>query len=105
MVYDETKDDTRSGFAVPIFCISTKYGRIHSLRHQNTGMSYFSFLSEAIDNNHSVVLMVAKVTIDTDRWKMGNGNIYSVTPTMITRIRMVKSSRLPRATSYNVLLL
>ena len=81
MVYNETKDDTRSGFAVPTnkiwvypFTAAAEY----------TGLSYFSFLSEAIDNNQSVVLMVAKVTIDTDRWKIGNGNIYSVTSTMIT---------------------
>ena len=32
--------------------------------------------SEAIDTDQSVALMIAKVTIDTDRWKVRNGNIY-----------------------------
>ena len=33
-------------------------------------------MSEAIDTDQSVVSIVAKVTIDTDWWKIGNGNIY-----------------------------
>ena len=32
--------------------------------------------SEAIDTHQSVALMVAKVTIDTDRWKVRNGNVF-----------------------------
>ena len=43
------------------------------LHYQNKA----SFLmSEAIDTDQSVALMVAKVTIDTNRWKVRNGNIY-----------------------------
>ena len=33
-------------------------------------------MSEAIDTDQSVALMVTKVTIDTDRWQAHNGNIY-----------------------------
>ena len=32
--------------------------------------------SEAIDTDQSVALMVVKVTIDTDRWKVRNENVY-----------------------------
>ena len=32
--------------------------------------------SEAIDTDQSVALRAAKVTIDTDRWKIRNGNVY-----------------------------
>ena len=32
--------------------------------------------SEATDTDQSVALMVAKVTIDTDRWKVSNRNVY-----------------------------
>ena len=33
-------------------------------------------MSKAIDTNESMALMVAKVTIDTNRWKVHNANIY-----------------------------
>ena len=33
-------------------------------------------MSEAIDTDQSVALTVAKVTIDTDQWKLRNGNVY-----------------------------
>ena len=33
-------------------------------------------MSEAFDTDQSVVLMVGKVTIDTDRWKIRYGNVY-----------------------------
>ena len=33
-------------------------------------------MSEAIDTDQSVALMVAKVTIDTDRWQVRNGKVY-----------------------------
>ena len=33
-------------------------------------------LSETIDIDQSVALMVAKVTIDNDQWKVHSGNIY-----------------------------
>ena len=32
--------------------------------------------SEAIDTDQSVALMVTKVTIDTDRWQVRDGNVY-----------------------------
>ena len=32
-------------------------------------------MSEAIDTDQWVALTVAKVTIDTDRWKVPNGNV------------------------------
>ena len=32
--------------------------------------------SEAIDTDQSVALIVTKVTTDTDRWKVRNGNVY-----------------------------
>ena len=35
-----------------------------------------SYMSEAIDTDQSVALMVAKVTIDTDGWKVRNENVY-----------------------------
>ena len=35
-----------------------------------------SWLGETIDTDQSVALMVAKVTIDTDRWKVRNGSVY-----------------------------
>ena len=31
---------------------------------------------EAIDTDQSVALIVAKVTIDSDRWKVCNGSVY-----------------------------
>ena len=37
---------------------------------------YNTFKSEAIDTDQSVALMVTKVTIDTDRWQVCNGNVY-----------------------------
>ena len=33
-------------------------------------------MSEAIDTDQSVALIVTKVTIDTDRWQVSNGKIY-----------------------------
>ena len=32
--------------------------------------------SEGIDTDQLVALIVAKVTIDTDQWKVCNGNVY-----------------------------
>ena len=40
-------------------------------------------MSEAIDTDQSVALMVAEGTIDTDRWKVRNENRL-LTPTTIT---------------------
>ena len=36
---------------------------------------HISKLSEAIDNDQSVALIVAEVAIDTDQWKIHNRNI------------------------------
>ena len=34
-------------------------------------LQFILFMSEAIDTDQSVALIVTKVTIDTDRWKVG----------------------------------
>ena len=33
-------------------------------------------IARAIDTDQSVALIVAKVTTDTDRWQVCNGNVY-----------------------------
>ena len=42
----------------------------------NRRHSYVSIKSEAIEADQSVALTVAKVTTDTDRWKVHNRNVY-----------------------------
>ena len=43
---------------------------------KNIWPAQYKIKSEAIDTDQSVALMVAKVTIDTDRWKVRNENVY-----------------------------
>ena len=52
-----------------IHVLNIRVNKFSRVQHEN-------ILSEASDTNQLVALIVAKVTIDTDRWQVCNGNVY-----------------------------